>query len=590
MENKKILISLMSDLIQKIQNLQRLNSSDISLPTIVCIGPQSCGKTSVIEQLLQLEILPKGKNLVTKCPIIINMIKSDEEYVKVGNRIFKTVDVKKIKKCIEEEMDNRVRCDMVKELKENIRNDSMKDVNEDSESDISGNSSNECINDDIEIYKQIPKRIKSISKESVTITYSSKNNINLTLIDLPGLIKIPLKSQPSNLKELVEEMVFNCIKNERTIILAVINAAVDISNSESLEMAMKVDPNGRRTIGVLTKIDLMDKGTNCIKILNNEYIKLRYGYAGLVNRGELTAKKTLEEGLKNEEDFFSNRIYKNIKNKGSTYLRNYLSEILYNNIKSTLPTIKNELNEKLKYLQRKKSSIVEMDAFYIVNKFLEIVMELLEEKNKKYYKNEENILERNFNRFSHNNIENNINTFYYNTIENNLNNLLYFSIENTITLEYFKDNTLFISDNIFIYNIQKNIRRKSIEIENRINEIFKLIKYKLNNIITTLNHTILSTLLNTLENILYERMNIFKSNMNLFCEIESIINIQHPDFNKNEILRNSIQSDIVEDNEKWKLFQFKKEKPSVKINNLEIKILDNCCNQYFIIIQKNIYN
>ena len=63
-----------------------------------------------------------------------------------------------------------------------------------------------------------------------------------------------------------------------------IPANIDLANSDALKMAMRLDPNGERTIGVLTKIDLMDEGTDASKTLLNKDIKLKHGYIGIKGR------------------------------------------------------------------------------------------------------------------------------------------------------------------------------------------------------------------------------------------------------------------------------------------------------------------
>lgn len=72
----------------------------------------------------------------------------------------------------------------------------------------------------------------------------------------------------------------------KTIILCVIPANQDLSTSDGLKLAKEQDTKGERTIGVITKIDIMDKGTNAKKMLNNEEIFLKLGYIGVVNRAQ----------------------------------------------------------------------------------------------------------------------------------------------------------------------------------------------------------------------------------------------------------------------------------------------------------------
>ena len=83
--------------------------------------------------------------------------------------------------------------------------------------------------------------------------------LNLTLVDLPGLTKVPVGEQPHDIEKQIREMVFMYIEKKNCIILAVTPANTDVATSDALQLAKEVDPEGRRTLGVLTKIDLMDK-------------------------------------------------------------------------------------------------------------------------------------------------------------------------------------------------------------------------------------------------------------------------------------------------------------------------------------------
>lgn len=97
-----------------------------------------------------------------------------------------------------------------------------------------------------------------MSPDPIILRVHSKNVVNLTLVDLPGLTKVPVGDQPSNISEMIREMVLEIISRPNCIILAVTAANGDLANSDGLQIAREVDPTGQRTIGVLTKLDLMD--------------------------------------------------------------------------------------------------------------------------------------------------------------------------------------------------------------------------------------------------------------------------------------------------------------------------------------------
>src|SRR6202000_2667795 len=134
------------------------------------------------------------------------------------------------------------------------------------------------------------------------------NVLTLTLVDLPGLTKVPVGDQPKDIERQIREMVLKQISKPNSIILAVTAANVDLANSDGLKLAREVDPEGQRTIGVLTKIDIMDEGTDVIDILAGRIIPLRMGYGPVVNRGQrdIENKKAIQYALEAERNFFEN--------------------------------------------------------------------------------------------------------------------------------------------------------------------------------------------------------------------------------------------------------------------------------------------
>lgn len=118
-----------------------------------------------------------------------------------------------------------------------------------------------------------------------------------------------------------------------SIILAVSPANADIANSDSLKLARKVDPNGKRTIGVLTKLDLMDAGTNALDVLTGRAFPLKLGFIGLVNRSQqdILINKPMEDAIKAEQEFFQcHPAYKGIASRcGSAYLSKQLNSVSF---------------------------------------------------------------------------------------------------------------------------------------------------------------------------------------------------------------------------------------------------------------------
>ncbi len=116
-----------------------------------------------------------------------------------------------------------------------------------------------------------------VSSNPIHLRIYSPNVLTLTLVDLPGLTKVPVGDQPKNIESLIRDMILKFIMKPNAIILAVTGANTDLANSDGLKLAREVDPEGVRTIGVLTKIDLMDQGTDVVDILAGRVIPLRLG-------------------------------------------------------------------------------------------------------------------------------------------------------------------------------------------------------------------------------------------------------------------------------------------------------------------------
>ena len=110
-------------------------------------------------------------------------------------------------------------------------------------------------------------RNKDISTVPIIVKVHSKSVVDLTLVDLPGMTKIPTGEQPVDIERKILDLCFQYSMPKTAIIMAVSPANQDLANSDALKLARKVDPYGERTIGVITKIDLMDDGTNALEII-----------------------------------------------------------------------------------------------------------------------------------------------------------------------------------------------------------------------------------------------------------------------------------------------------------------------------------
>ena len=223
---------------------------------------------------------------------------------------------------------------------------------------------------------------KKIVNKPIYLTIHSPDVPNLTLIDLPGFTKIEMDDQNSNISNEIESLVLEYIQKENTIILAISPANYDIANSDGLQYAKKVDPNRDRTFGVMTKIDIMDKGTDACDYLSGKQYKLKHGYIGIKCRSQEDNNKgkTIKQALEEERKFFATHpAYKDFaETQGTEMLANKLSEILAEHIKKLMPNIekliKKNFDEYSKILGDLGSSVQcqnEYDAYEFLTKAID---------------------------------------------------------------------------------------------------------------------------------------------------------------------------------------------------------------------------
>ena len=201
---------------------------------------------------------------------------------------------------------------------------------------------------------------KGINRQPINLKIYSPHVLSLTLVDLPGLTKVPIGDQPSDIEKQTRTLISEYIAKPNSLVLAVSPANVDIVNSEALKLARYVDPMGKRTIGVLTKLDLMDHGTNALDILSGRVYPLKLGFIGVVNRSQqdIQSNKALAEALKAESEFFRHHpAYRNMNNRcGTQFLAKTLNTTLMAHIRDRLPDIKARLNTLMGQTQQELAS------------------------------------------------------------------------------------------------------------------------------------------------------------------------------------------------------------------------------------------
>uniref|UniRef100_A0A8C7I783 Myxovirus (influenza) resistance B n=1 Tax=Oncorhynchus kisutch TaxID=8019 RepID=A0A8C7I783_ONCKI len=297
------------DLIDSLRSLGV--EKDLALPAIAVIGDQSSGKSSVLEALSGVA-LPRGSGIVTRCPLELKMKRKKE-----GEEWHGKISYQDREEEIEDpsDVENKIR----------KAQDEMAGVG------------------------------VGISDDLISLEIGSPDVPDLTLIDLPGIARVAVKGQPENIGEQIKRLIRKFITKQETINLVVVPCNVDIATTEALKMAQEVDPEGERTLGILTKPDLVDKGTEetVVDIVHNEVIQLTKGYMIVKCRGqkEIMERVSLTEATEREKAFFKEHAHlSTLYDEGHATIPKLAEKLtleLVQHIEKSMPRLKEQIEEKL---------------------------------------------------------------------------------------------------------------------------------------------------------------------------------------------------------------------------------------------------
>ncbi|XP_071608559.1 interferon-induced GTP-binding protein Mx-like isoform X1 [Heliangelus exortis] len=293
-----------------IDNLRALGiEKDLSLPAIAVIGDQSSGKSSILEALSGVA-LPRGNGVVTRCPLELKLKRATQVWKgKISYRNIST------------ELQN------ASEVERAVR----------------------------EAQDAVAGARGAISGELISLDIWSPDAPDLTLIDLPGIPRVAMGNQIKDIGEQIKMLLKKIIGSKETLNLVVVPCNVDIATTEALKMAQEVDPNGERTLGVLTKPDLVDRGAeeSIINIIQNRVIPLKKGYMIVKCRGQQDVfnKLALAIAIEQERIFFEThkhfRIFMEERKATVPYLAEKITNELLRYITKILPALESQLREAL---------------------------------------------------------------------------------------------------------------------------------------------------------------------------------------------------------------------------------------------------
>ncbi|KAL9310169.1 Dynamin-related protein 4C [Arabidopsis thaliana] len=225
----------------------------IHLPTIVVVGDQSSGKSSVLESLAGIS-LPRGQGICTRVPLVMRLQRSSspepEIWLEYSDKVVPTDE---------------------EHIAEAIR--AATDV-------IAGSG-------------------KGVSDAPLTLHVKKAGVPDLTMVDLPGITRVPVNGQPGNIYEQISRMIMKYIEPQESIILNVLSATVDFTTCESIRMSRQVDKTGERTLAVVTKADMAPEGL--LQKVTADDVSIGLGYICVRNR---IGEETYEEARVQEDLLF----------------------------------------------------------------------------------------------------------------------------------------------------------------------------------------------------------------------------------------------------------------------------------------------
>ncbi|CAF1530360.1 unnamed protein product [Rotaria sp. Silwood1] len=304
------------DKVDRIRSLLSSTDDGISFPSVVVVGDQSSGKSTLLESISLVE-LPKGSGIVTRCPLVLRLRKSNQR------KVYRLHDGNK-----KESLDEKTTMNLLKYIEEETKK-------------IAGNN-------------------KNVVKDLIELQVEDPSVRDLTVIDLPGIARNPIGDQPKDIHKQTTDLILHFIRQEGTVILCVFPANVDIATVESFTLAREVDPKGIRTIGVITKSDLAPNHDVLIQQLlmeKSDVLHLTLGFVAVRNRST-DENISLEDARKREKDFFHQHPASSAIGwhcLGIEALINRLADLYSDRVQEIFPKMRLDIQNRLKDVRRELS-------------------------------------------------------------------------------------------------------------------------------------------------------------------------------------------------------------------------------------------
>lgn len=345
------------DLLDVIDNLRSQGIGRyVDLPQIIVCGDQSSGKSSVLEAISGLSF-PTKDNLCTRFATELILRRSPD--IGVDVRIIPSHDRSEDEKKTLEAFQYRLEALDISQVVEAAKQAMGLDGSD-----------------------------QVFSTDILRVEISGPTQPHLTMVDLPGLFLAGNKDQSEDDATLVESLVLSYMKKPRSIILAVVSAKSDFALQQVTRHARTLDPEGVRTLGLITKPDTLDVGSDSekfyVELAENKDVKFRLGWHVLRNRSYVTREASTTERDLAEAEFFLAGVWTALdaSQLGVASLRTRLSKVLHDQIVTQLPSVLEnvetgirECEDKLSKLGAARSSIAEQrqHLFKISTAFIVVI-------------------------------------------------------------------------------------------------------------------------------------------------------------------------------------------------------------------------
>jgi GTP-binding protein EngB required for normal cell division len=305
------------DLLDLIDNLRSQGIDNyVDLPQIIVCGDQSAGKSSVLEAISGVHF-PIKDTLCTRFATELILRRSETSSIKVS--ISPDVNRSKAEKA------------QLQSFKTVITNSAAEfsSVVEQAKEAMGLGTDNERV----------------FSRDVLRVELCGPTQSHLTIVDLPGFFEASNTEQSDEDSRMVKDLVLGYMNRPRSIILAVVSAKNEFVVQQVTKYTRKFDPEGMRTLGLITKPDKIDAGSpterKYVKLAQNEDVKFRLGWHVLRNRDWKEIDISSLQRDHNEQNFFSRGIWTSVDptGLGVANLRTRLSRVLKDQISQQLPSL-----------------------------------------------------------------------------------------------------------------------------------------------------------------------------------------------------------------------------------------------------------